>query len=145
MERMLAQTDSSRQAREQLLAEVMARQMERQALSQAQRQAMLEALTAEQARLQAEQQRTLAELMDRQALEQGRARRELERQLQELAERSDLAHEAPVPDQLRFAGTVGDVNVEVRGGSSVIATVIEEGHEIVIVTRDARITIKRSK
>jgi hypothetical protein len=27
----------------------------------------------------------------------------------------------------------------------VIATVIEEGNEIVIVTRDARITIKRSK
>jgi membrane-associated protease RseP (regulator of RpoE activity) len=145
MERMIVRTDSSRQAREQLLAEVMARQMERQALSQAQRQAMLEALTSEQARVEAEQQRALAELMARQAQEQDRARRELERQLQELAERSDLAHEAPVPDQLRFTGTVGDVNVEVRGGSSVIATVIEEGNEIVIVTRDARITIKRSK
>ncbi len=145
MEHMLVQTDSSRRAREQLLTETMARQMELQALSQAQRQQMLETLAAEQARVRAEQERALAELMARQAQQQDRARRELGLQLQELAQRFDPAHEVPVPDQLRFTGTVGDVSVEVRGGPTVIATVIEEGNEIVIVTRDARITIKRSK
>jgi S1-C subfamily serine protease len=145
MGRLLAQTDSSSRARERMLAETMARQMERQALSEAQRQEMLEALTREQARVQAEQERTLAEMMERQVREQERAQRELERQLQEMMERPEAAREAHVSDQLRFTGTVGDVDVEVRGGSSVIATVIEEGNEIVIVTRDARITIKRSK
>ncbi len=145
MEQMLVQTDSSRRAQEQMIAAVMARQMEAQALTEAQRQEMLEALTSQEATVRAEQERTLAELMARQAREQERARRDLEHQLLELAQRSDLADAAAVPDQLRFTGTVGDVNVEVRGGSSVIATVIEEGNEIVIVTRDARITIKRSK
>jgi len=51
----------------------------------------------------------------------------------------------PVAHQLRYTGTVGDVAVEVWGGSSVIATVIEEGRDIVIVTRDARIRIRRSQ
>lgn len=145
MEHMLAQTDSSRRAHERMVAEAMARQMERQALTEAQRQEMLEILRSEQARVQAEQQRTRAELLERQVQEQERARRELEDQLQELAERFDPELEAHISDQLRFTGTVGDVDVEVRGGSSVIATVIEEGNEIVIVTRDARITIKRSR
>lgn len=145
IEQMLVQTDSSRRAQEQLVAEAMARQMERQALSQAQRQQMLEALTSEQARVEAEQERARAELLARQVREQQRAQLELERRLQEMAGRFDPTHGVPVPDQLRFTGSVGDVDVEVRGATSVITTVIEEGNEIVIVTRDARITIKRSK
>jgi C-terminal processing protease CtpA/Prc len=47
--------------------------------------------------------------------------------------------------RLRYVGTVGDVEVEVRGNSSVIITVIEPGREIEIVTRDARIRLRRSK
>jgi hypothetical protein len=62
----------------------------------------------------------------------------------DMVEVPELA-DVPAPDQLRFTGSVGDVDVEVWGGSSVITTVIEEGREIVIVTRDARITIKRAK
>jgi S1-C subfamily serine protease len=58
-----------------------------------------------------------------------------------------LRDAVPVPDiepsdQLRFAGVVGDVEVEVRGNRSVVAAVIEEGKEIVIITRDARIRIR---
>ncbi|MGD2217542.1 MAG: PDZ domain-containing protein [Gemmatimonadales bacterium] len=88
----------------------------------------------------------LSELLAREAELQVQTRADLERLRAEMLEiqARELA-ETPVPDQLRFAGSVGDVDVEVRGRSSVIATVIEEGNEIVIVTRDARITIKRSK
>ncbi|UCC84613.1 MAG: hypothetical protein JSW46_06735, partial [Gemmatimonadota bacterium] len=85
----------------------------------------------------------LSELLAREAEMQLQAQQNLERLMIEMAE-VPMA-DVPVPDRLRFTGSVGDVDIEVRGGSSVIATVIEEGHEIVIVTRDARITIKRSK
>ncbi len=73
-----------------------------------------------------------------------RRREDLERLMIDMVEVPELA-DVPAPDQLRFTGSVGDVDVEVWGGSSVITTVIEEGREIVIVTRDARITIKRAK
>lgn len=47
-------------------------------------------------------------------------------------------------EQLRYAGSVGNVDVEVRGGNSVIVTVIEEGKLIEIVTADARIRLRIS-
>jgi len=57
--------------------------------------------------------------------------------------------EAPEPavvaeamDKLRYAGIVGDVDVEVRGGSSVIVRVIEEGKEIEIITVDSRVRLR---
>jgi hypothetical protein len=90
-----------------------------------------------------EEELALSELLARRAEMQQQAQQNLERLMIEMAE-VPMA-DAPVPDQLRFTGSMGDVDIEVRGGSSVIATVIEEGHEIVIVTRDARIKIKRSK
>ena len=48
-------------------------------------------------------------------------------------------------ETLRYAGTVGDVDVEVRGGSSVIISVIKDGEEIEIVTSDSRIRLRRRK
>jgi len=89
---------------------------------------------------------SLSELLAREAELQLQASQNLEHLRAEMLEvqARELA-DAPLPDQLRFTGSVGDVDVEVRGRSSVIATVIEEGNEIVIVTRDARITIKRSR
>lgn len=57
--------------------------------------------------------------------------------------------EAPEPaavaeavGKLRYAGTVGDVEVEVRGGSTVIVSVIEKGKEIEIITVDSRIRLR---
>ncbi|UCF18219.1 MAG: PDZ domain-containing protein [Gemmatimonadota bacterium] len=49
------------------------------------------------------------------------------------------------PDLLRYAGEVGDVEIEVRGTSAVIVSEIEPGREIEILTKDARIRIKRSQ
>jgi len=48
-------------------------------------------------------------------------------------------------ETLRYAGAVGDVDVEVRGGSSVIISVIKDGEEIEIVTSDSRIRLRRRK
>jgi len=48
-------------------------------------------------------------------------------------------------ETLRYAGTVGDVDVEVRGGTSVIISVIKDGEEIEIVTSDSRIRLRRRK
>lgn len=45
-------------------------------------------------------------------------------------------------DHVRFAGNVGNVDVEVRGGGSVLVTVLEEGNEIIIIAGDARIRLK---
>lgn len=57
--------------------------------------------------------------------------------------------EAPEPavvaeavEKLRYAGTIGDVDVEVRGGSTVIVSVIEDGKEIEIITADSRIRLR---
>ena len=72
--------------------------------------------------------------------------RDVQRELQRVLERASRAPRpdvGPDSDRLRFAGAVGDVEVEVRGNSSVITTVIKEGREIVIITRDARIRIRR--
>jgi len=46
-------------------------------------------------------------------------------------------------ETLRYAGTVGDVDVEVRGGASVIISVIKSGEEIEIVTSDSRIRLRK--
>jgi membrane-associated protease RseP (regulator of RpoE activity) len=45
--------------------------------------------------------------------------------------------------QLRFSGTVGNAEIEVRGGSNVITTVVQQGEDIIIVTGDTRIRIHR--
>ncbi len=45
-------------------------------------------------------------------------------------------------DHLRYAGTVGNVEIEVRGGSSVIVSVIEVGKELEIITSDSRIRVR---
>jgi hypothetical protein len=107
---------------------------------------LTELLSARSDTLLRERYPSLSELLAREAELQLQASQNLERLRAEMLETQarELA-DAPLPDQLRFTGSVGDVNVEVRGRRSVIATVIEEGNEIVIVTRDARITIKRSK
>ncbi len=56
----------------------------------------------------------------------------------------DVVLRRAVPfETLRYAGTVGDVDVEVRGGNSVIISVIKRGEEIEIVTSDSRIRLKR--
>lgn len=48
-------------------------------------------------------------------------------------------------ETLRYAGTVGEVDVEVRGSNSVIISVIKHGEEIEIVTSDARIRLRLRK
>ncbi len=48
-------------------------------------------------------------------------------------------------ETLRYAGTVGDVDVEVRGGNSVIISVIKGGEEIEMVTSEARIRLRMRK
>jgi hypothetical protein len=45
-------------------------------------------------------------------------------------------------DKLRYAGMVGDVEVEVRGGNTVIVRVIEEGKEVEIISADSRIRLR---
>ena len=47
-----------------------------------------------------------------------------------------------VVEQLRYAGTVGDVDVEVRGANTVIVRVIEEGKEVEIISADSRIRLR---
>jgi hypothetical protein len=43
---------------------------------------------------------------------------------------------------LRYAGSVGDTDVEVRGNGSVITTILEQGRDIIIVTGDAQIRVR---
>ncbi len=50
-----------------------------------------------------------------------------------------------VVDKLRYAGIVGDVDVEVRGGNTVIVRVIEEGKEVEIISADSRIRLRLRK
>jgi membrane-associated protease RseP (regulator of RpoE activity) len=50
--------------------------------------------------------------------------------------------DVPAVEKLRYTGTVGDVDVEVRGGNTVIVSVIEEGKEIEIITADSRIRLR---
>ena len=86
--------------------------------------------------------REAAELLrkiERQRLLERETQLELE---QLLRQRAVLAAEVDRSDQLRFAGVVGNVEIEVRGSRSVVATVVQEGKEIVIITRDARIRIR---
>lgn len=60
-----------------------------------------------------------------------------------------LANSAPGEnvslEHVRYVGSVGDVSVEVRGGASVLVTVVKENEEIVILTEDARIVLKVAK
>ncbi len=114
---------------------------------QARQQALMQALRG--AELQgALRERELAEELAAMAETQEDARRYLEAMLQERqrARERERAREPrpdrPSPEQLRWVGEVGDVNVEVRGSSSVVTTIIEEGREILIVTRDAQIRIR---
>jgi len=48
-------------------------------------------------------------------------------------------------DQLRFAGSLGDVEVEVRGPQPVIVSVVEEGEEMVILVGETRIRIRKAQ
>jgi hypothetical protein len=45
-------------------------------------------------------------------------------------------------NQLRYSGVVGNAEVEVRGSGSVIATIVEPGRDLVIITDGARIRIR---
>lgn len=66
---------------------------------------------------------------------------ELERLEQELRRLSQRDTPAPESDRrLRYAGTVGNADVEVRGVGKVV--VDDSGEELVIVTRDATIRVK---
>jgi S1-C subfamily serine protease len=57
--------------------------------------------------------------------------------------RNAQAPAASAASQLRFSGTVGNAEIEVRGGSNVITTVVRQGEDIIIVTGDTRIRIHR--
>ncbi len=48
-------------------------------------------------------------------------------------------------DYLRFAGTLGDVEVEVRGPEPVIVSVVEQEEELVILVGETRIRIRKQK
>ncbi|UCC72605.1 MAG: PDZ domain-containing protein [Gemmatimonadota bacterium] len=126
------------QMRQQLLTELLLSEAEELAFADE-----LSELLIEEGDTLLEAGPSVGELLAREAELQLQAAENLERLMAGMVEVP--VADAPVPEQLRFAGSVGDVDIEVRGGNSVIATVIEEGREIVIVTRDARITIKRSK
>jgi len=53
-----------------------------------------------------------------------------------------LASQPQGPYALRYAGTVGDAEIEVRAAGSVIVNVIEPGRLIEIVTGDSRTTVR---
>jgi membrane-associated protease RseP (regulator of RpoE activity) len=48
-------------------------------------------------------------------------------------------------DYLRFAGTLGDVEVEVRGPEPVIVSVVEQDEELVILVGETRILMRKQK
>lgn len=52
---------------------------------------------------------------------------------------------APDPDVLRFAGNIGDVDVEIRGPDMVVVSVIGAGDEMVIVAGTTRIRLRKVK
>ncbi len=62
----------------------------------------------------------------------------------DVAEPLDVAVpiDVEVAEKLRYAGTVGDVDVEVRGANTVIVRVIEEGKEVEIISADSRIRLR---
>jgi hypothetical protein len=61
----------------------------------------------------------------------------------DVAEPYDVAEPFEVTvEKLRYAGNVGDVDVEVRGGNTVIVRVIAEGKEVEIISVDARIRLR---
>ncbi len=111
---------------------------QRLVLERENRQLLEEAIRS--GRTESRETEELLRQIERQRAAEREAQRDLERLIRE---RTVAAEEADRSNQLRFAGTVGNVEVEVRGSRSVVATVIEEGKEIVIITRDARIIIKR--
>jgi hypothetical protein len=136
----VARAERSRQreatTRQQLIAELE---------QQRQRQADITRELVEQAARAGDTRAAEVEALMLQLEQQRREQRQLQRELQELVLRQQPAPQPnyDIANQLRYAGTVGNVEIEVRGGSSVIATVIEEGKELLIITRDARIRIKR--
>lgn len=143
--RPLAESHSLREMAPEALRELLA---ENERDLEAQRQA-LEAFREEAAR---NQQLRLEELT-RQVEEQQRInQRAIEAVYKKLssAYRESLGpvsvyRESLGPEHVRYAGSVGDVNVEVRGGASVLVTVVKENEEIVIVTEDARIVLKAAR
>ena len=48
----------------------------------------------------------------------------------------------PTPGTLRFSGTVGNVDVEVRGDQNIVTSIVEEGREIVIHTSSGVIRLR---
>jgi C-terminal processing protease CtpA/Prc len=117
----------------------------REALAQSERavEAERSALEAFREQAQRNQQLRLEEITKRLEEQQRLSRRALEALYRKLA--SSTASESLGPEHVRYAGSVGDVNVEVRGGASVLVTVVKENEEIVIVTNDARIVLKAAK
>ncbi|NIP77694.1 MAG: PDZ domain-containing protein, partial [Gemmatimonadetes bacterium] len=107
-----------------------------------------EALTAElrerqerQQQLARQQLRDLIEQLEAQGERQREAQVDIQRLLLETLTRQREA--PPLPDdRVRFTGTLGDVEIVVRGSSNVI-TMIDEDDELIIVTGDARIHLKR--
>ncbi len=59
-----------------------------------------------------------------------------------LAPNPAMAPQPPGPYALRYAGTVGDAEIEVRAAGSVIVNVIEPGRQIEIVTGDSRTIVR---
>jgi hypothetical protein len=53
-----------------------------------------------------------------------------------------MAPQPQGPYALRYAGTVGDAEIEVRAAGSVIVNVIEPGRQIEIVTGDSRTIVR---
>jgi membrane-associated protease RseP (regulator of RpoE activity) len=82
--------------------------------------------------------RALSELQDRAALEREMAA--LERELVRLKTSAAAAQRPSPGSKLRYAGTIGQSDVEVRGVGNVV---VDEGtDEVVITTRDAMVRIK---
>lgn len=48
----------------------------------------------------------------------------------------------PTPGTLRFSGSVGNVDVEVRGDQNIVTTIVEEGREILIQTSSGVIRLR---
>jgi hypothetical protein len=102
-----------------------------------------EALEAFREQAQGNQQLRFEEITKRLEQQQPLSPRVLEALYRKMA--TSAASDSLGPERLRYAGSVGDVNVEVRGGASVLVTVVKENEEIVIVTDDARIVLKFGK
>lgn len=62
--------------------------------------------------------------------------------IERLRSRAAAARAEERYEELRFSGSVGDTDVEVRGNGSVITTILEQGRDIIIVTGDAQIRVR---